>query len=581
MKKHFLSSLLIGTTVILAACTPQTPTVPTPQIPHEEGRTGEYAYSFQMLKPELKESSNRESMRSGFYQDWETGYTPEAEEVKMFKDNCSQEKSVMLIANNMYGDTEFSKKVPLKDLQEGKTITLTGYHAAKPLLNLTKNQLAQTEKHLQERGRTTLPISLLNPYHATEYSRETSDLEGVDEEWVTQSQQIGGHEIEYERYPFNTLLVTNDLLLHVYHKLFDNTLKHYEEQTARPTLEKLSWDLRTHYLTLARKEKNTDLKAMYDFLAAYWTVPNIFLPSEETIRTKIDTIRDQKNEREKSDLNDEEITALIQERMKELTKDLFPSYQNVIPKVVEQILAAKEERVIDTFMITLGKDFFQQSDMIIEQDYTQFQPRSHYTDSSLLKTYFIATKWLMREKFYFNSPELTRAAMVMASTISDKQLKEFTKLAKQIKQLIGSDDDLTIQEMKDFLKAEQLTSPTVIVSDAFTPEKQAKLKKLHPQRITSTHYETSETEQTSEQEAKESLDGFVFFGEKFTLDSFIFDQMTAGSAEKESKTKPNIHTALIVPDILAKNDLAHELVQLRMTEKSQLNPPEIIEDPAR
>ena len=36
----------------------------------------------------------------------------------------------------------------------------------------------------------------------------------------------------------------------------------------------------------------------------------------------------------------------------------------------------------------------------IDQDYTQFRPRSHYTNSSFLKTYFMATKWLMRERFY-------------------------------------------------------------------------------------------------------------------------------------------------------------------------------------
>jgi hypothetical protein len=44
--------------------------------------------------------------------------------------------------------------------------------------------------------------------------------------------------------------------------------------------------------------------------------------------------------------------------------------------------------------------------------------------------------------------------------------------------------------------------------------------------------------------------GFVFFGEKFTLDSYIFDLMTAGSAEKEFEIMPKKQTALIVPDVL-------------------------------
>ena len=45
-------------------------------------------------------------------------------------------------------------------------------------------------------------------------------------------------------------------------------------------------------------------------------------------------------------------------------------------------------------------------------------------------------------------------------------------------------------------------------------------------------------------------DGFVFFGEKFTLDSYLFDLVTAGKDSPESKIKPNKQTALIVPDII-------------------------------
>jgi hypothetical protein len=45
-------------------------------------------------------------------------------------------------------------------------------------------------------------------------------------------------------------------------------------------------------------------------------------------------------------------------------------------------------------------------------------------------------------------------------------------------------------------------------------------------------------------------DGFVFFGEKFTLDAYLFDLNTASKLQAESETKPNIQTAIMVPDIL-------------------------------
>ena len=95
----------------------------------------------------------------------------------------------------------------------------------------------------------------------------------------------------------------------------------------------------------------------------------------------------------------------------------------------------------------------------------------------------------MREKFYFDSPELTRVAMLMANTISDADLKDFTTLSEQIGNLIGMDDDLTISQMKEFLRTERLTTPTAILAADIT-EVVAQLHALHEQKITSTHYRT-------------------------------------------------------------------------------------------
>lgn len=67
------------------------------------------------------------------------------------------------------------------------------------------------------------------------------------------------------------------------------------------------------------------------------------------------------------------------------------------------------------------------------------------------------------------------------------------------------------------------------------------------------------------------LEGFVFFGEQFTIDSYIFDQLTAGSATKEFLTQPNIQTSLIVADVLENYPPAHELVKLWLSEREKLD----------
>jgi len=228
------------------------------------------------------------------------------------------------------------------------------------------------------------------------------------------------------------------MLLHVFHKLFSNGLKYYEEQIARPTVAALSHKLYTQYLNLSKTEKNPELKSIYEFLAAYWAVPQIFLaPNQELIELANQNIDYQGN----GDISDAQINKLIQQRTQTIAKTLSPEFQTLIPQIIETILAAKSKD-LDSFLSVLGGEFIINAQIL--QDYTQFKPRAHYTDSSLLKTYFMAMKWLMREKFYFGSAELTKAALVMANTIDEKDLKELNQLSEQITNLIGKDDDITL-----------------------------------------------------------------------------------------------------------------------------------------
>ena len=92
---------------------------------------------------------------------------------------------------------------------------------------------------------------------------------------------------------------------------------------------------------------------MYDFLAAYRTVPLIFLPTEEQLRESINQIKRDRDDREKSDLTDEEIQEILATRTRELTRNLFPTYQNLIPKVIEKVLQADESKALDEFMMKL------------------------------------------------------------------------------------------------------------------------------------------------------------------------------------------------------------------------------------
>jgi hypothetical protein len=73
--------------------------------------------------------------------------------------------------------------------------------------------------------------------------------------------------------------------LHSFHKLFDNTLKYYEQTTARNTIKDLSNELFEKFVDLAEDETDSNLKDTYEFLAAYWAVPSIILVDSNKFRS--------------------------------------------------------------------------------------------------------------------------------------------------------------------------------------------------------------------------------------------------------------------------------------------------------
>ena len=146
--------------------------------------------------------------------------------------------------------------------------------------------------------------------------------------------------------------------------------------------------------------------------------------------------------------------------------------------------------------------------------------------------------------------------------ISDEDTQKLANLSEKIKKLVGGDDDLTLDSLTAWMKENNLNSPESVLN--ITEKQKSELFKLVPQKIQSTAYSTDEIMEISSDDAKDMTAGFVFFGEKFTIDSYLFDLMTAGSAEVEYAYMPNKQTALIVPEVLENNSDAVQMVDLWM-----------------
>lgn len=98
-------------------------------------------------------------------------------------------------------------------------------------------------------------------------------------------------------------------------------------------------------------------------------------------------------------MTDNELKKYLGVRFESIAKQVPAKYQSALRQTWLEIWKAESFDGLDPLLLAYSPTFIQQKQ--IKQDFTQFKPRSHYTTSSFLKTYFMASKWLMREKFYF------------------------------------------------------------------------------------------------------------------------------------------------------------------------------------
>lgn len=238
------------------------------------------------------------------------------------------------------------------------------------------------------------------------------------EEWVRRTQEISSEQDFYgesidpklyiKRYPFNTLLVTNDLLLHVFHKIFSNELKYFEESSARATLVTLSEKMFKHFLTLSKDTKqDKNLVEKSQFLTAYWAIPYALLPSNEELKKEFEKRQENiyapeskvEDPELEGEMTDNELKKYLGIRFETVVAQVPTQYQKILRKTWLELRKAESYNDLDPLLLSYSPDYIKEK--LIKQDFTQFKPRSHYTTSSFLKTYFMASKWFMREKFYF------------------------------------------------------------------------------------------------------------------------------------------------------------------------------------
>lgn len=509
---------------------------------------GSLSYTWKMEQPKYELLANWDMMKNGFSQPFEVT----VDEIPDYytKEDCPEFR--VALPGSDYEMTD----VPFDDVKNGLTVN-ANYVWPGFWLETTPAQEANFQDKwwmVFKPNQTSLLASKLD------YSREYADSpnEFGQDEWVTLQERIGGLDNPVMRYPYNTPYISTDLLLHAYHKVFSTELQYYEQDKARPAMTKISQDMFDTMITKRDESTDEKEKQYFDFLAAYWSMPATFFVDNEVFLDN----HSQKGQ----DMSDEELEMLIKKELSKYTSKLSDNYKLAVEKQVDEILKGEASRGNDFLMIAFGEETWEaerESGLTITQDYTQFVPRSHYTNNSLLKTYFMGMKSVMRHKLSFNSLDAIKAAFIATKVLEDDVVNQekYDEFYMFINELIGSDDDINVYHLQDYMDQKWWKTVSDIVANATMEDAEA-LKKAVPQRIMGTHYTVNcpPGEQcATEDEAKAASAGFVMFGEKFTIDSWFFDELTAGEAEVEHEIKPSIHTAMIVPAHLENNVEAQNL----------------------
>ncbi len=357
------------------------------------------------------------------------------------------------------------------------------------------------------------------------------------------------------RAPQNAKLVTPDIVLHAYHRFFENTLEELEKHELSTTLSAflvgLTANLKRDYnADLVYQPAPAPLKSNYQRLLAQVAVATTLLqnhgpakpdgfnsPEAEMAFTAADKTADS--------------LANAQTILAKYTKDLPVTLQTQAKDELKLIYAHQGLAISPLFSVYAPK---------VRADYSQYTPRSHYNKLSELRAYFRAMMYLGRNSYFLSSDEgladtnlLWRAIGQELPDTGSSPLASWKRIMGVTGFYAGSSDDLTYTEWNDFISNQILAhtqyQPEQLVSQDILNKEVAQLYQLRlPRIISDVIIDENVPNQTKSDLLRQSL-AFRLFGQRFTYDAWVLNDLTAGQ-KKTGVALPSLPSALFVPAAL-------------------------------
>ncbi len=397
---------------------------------------------------------------------------------------------------------------------------------------------------------------LLIPKRATRFKGEMGSGGGIwwdYDEMLGMFDEVGGGSAA-SRKPENARLVTPDVLLHAFHKYFENSLEYLERFDLAPLLRRFLSQAQASALKY-RDQSSGKLAVRYEVVAAQLTVPLVVLsnaqwpiPYEERLKAGASDA----DLAEKPDAAETLEGAL--QGLGTYQKQFSPEVFGRMTQEINSIYRADGVGVSPLYG-QYGKEGE------VKTDYTQFTPRSHYAKTSLLRAYFRAMMYLGRNSYLLSSPEAISDALLLAYLMASPGpggqplVKDWQKLMEITGFYAGAPDDIGYPEWRNFV-VKVLGTEKFSPADAVNPEVltqiSQQLAELRSPRILSDVIISEAVFQQTKAELLASTKAFRIFGQRFTFDAWVLGRLTAGE-EKVAVRLPSTPSALFVPAALGDN----------------------------
>lgn len=373
----------------------------------------------------------------------------------------------------------------------------------------------------------------------TFYSQNPDDPVIRSDDWTALYEDIGGINRVDKRYPQNSVFVTTDYLLHIYHRLLENEFEYIEQTQFYPILSDMTNNLLNQALTNYQVATSESDKQSLERLIAFFAVPKVILDSAKS------EFNSNISEDQKVDTS-QNILANLDSLQSSLPQI---SYQNA-QKEIDLILKGTNPDISPIFA-----DSSIQKGLAFVHDYTQYTPRSHYNKNSVLRTYFRAMMWFGRVDYRTNNLDLTRDALNIVNLIQQTNSTEsWQKIYDPTSFFVGQSDDLGIYQYSQILK--DLGIDKFPLTDDQVSLVQKETDKYQGPQIMSSIIFGDPVFDTSKQDLQEETKSFRFMGQRFTPDAFIFSSLTQGDEAPDPETGqklPSTPTALMVMSVLGNN----------------------------